>query len=140
MKRVAVIVAVMAVMVIGTWGCGGNGGSDARTKALDRRERALDQREKELDRREAATTSTTTTTAPTTYPAEVPVSTIRSDFVRNRFLGDGDTTAVILAPGVYARKGAGPVGDFSLYRSVVGETCADVERYQAEHGPVSSSC
>src|SRR4051812_17759167 len=93
--------------------CGGGSGSTDEAK-LNRRERALDQREKQMDDRERAlnttaaaplTAATTTTAAPSPYPREIPIDGIQDQRIRDSLQRSGATTAVELAPGVYAEKG-----------------------------------
>jgi hypothetical protein len=136
-KRTIAILAVGAALLVA---CGGSS-SDSRAKALDRRERALDKREKQLDEREQALSAptATTTTAPSPNPREIPIDSIQDQRIRNYFQMNGASTAVELAPGVYAEKGQGPVGNAKLYTSIVG-LCADVNAYQQAHGPHSNSC
>jgi hypothetical protein len=137
--------------------CGGGSGStdEARERALDRREEQLDEREKQLDERETqlderdrqaagpATTTTTaavtSTTAPSPYPREIPVDSIQDQRIRGHFQMNGASTAVELAPGVYAEKGQGPVGPANRYTSIVG-LCSDVNAYEQAHGPRGHTC
>ena len=87
----------------------------------------------------AAPFTAPSTTPPSPYPREIPVASISDSRIRDYFTEKGQASAVELDAGVYAEKGAGPVGNASLYTSILG-LCVDVNRYEQTHPGRSHSC
>jgi hypothetical protein len=72
--------------------------------------------------------------AAATYPREVRVADLPDTTLRRTALAaDPPVTVLVeLAPGVYADRGAGPLGAVDDYTAVFGR-CADVNRYARSH-------
>lgn len=82
--------------------------------------------------------ATTTTKPPSEYPKEVPVSSIKDSRIRSYFEDENYTVGVQLAPGIWANRGAGPLGTVDDYGGVVG-LCADFHQFEKTHS-VGGSC
>lgn len=79
-------------------------------------------------------TRSATRTASSVYPREVPVSGIADPTLRTAALHASPPVAVLveLAPGVYANRHPGPLGNIDDYTAVFGR-CADLDQYSPSH-------
>lgn len=99
----------------------------------------------------APTTTVTETVTVTAEPAaptgqdpkEVPLTAVPEKYWLELGEDRGKTVAVELAPGVWAERGEGALGELDDYTHVVG-SCADVNQYVDVHGtpsrPLGTTC
>lgn len=82
-----------------------------------------------------------TVSVPAGFPREVPMSQV-PEVMRLTLINAGgrEEVAVEVAPGIYAARGSGEIGEASDYTSVVG-LCADVRQFERVNGfQGGSSC